>query len=337
MNYPANCKKCNQPLYGPVKYCPFCGIASVSVADISAEKKPVIVNAEINTPLIQEEHAPDVGGDIRQEGKQKGSSDENKKVIDKTPQKPESEIRHEEVITELEKTSVQQKVGIDKSSVSLPRDSGGSGHNDDGTNDGNKRKRKRKEKPIKMIAIAAVIILIIGGFFYYDNINKTKMEKVKKELIQKEEKLREDARKAEDAAKKGEIERQRAEAERLRSEMDRLKAEADKANIAKELAIKEADAMKVREREKKVVAPLPEIRRPEPQLPNRDEIDKYLTEGKSLFEKGKYRECSEMMNKVLQKNPNNSMAKWYIKEASKRIEKSKNLSDTSANMKSRRW
>lgn len=32
MNYPINCQKCNKPLYGHVKYCPFCGTASISAA-----------------------------------------------------------------------------------------------------------------------------------------------------------------------------------------------------------------------------------------------------------------------------------------------------------------
>ena len=42
MNYPVNCKKCNQPLYGPVKYCPFCGVASIPPqASLTIKTQPI--------------------------------------------------------------------------------------------------------------------------------------------------------------------------------------------------------------------------------------------------------------------------------------------------------
>jgi len=41
MKFPVNCKKCNQLLYGPVKYCPFCG---VTVASETAETLSLIIN-----------------------------------------------------------------------------------------------------------------------------------------------------------------------------------------------------------------------------------------------------------------------------------------------------
>lgn len=171
-------------------------------------------------------------------------------------------------------------------------------------------KKPSKKNPIMLIAVAGGIILVIAGFFYYSNINKSIMEQIQKDLTHREEKIKEEVRKAELAAKKAEMERQREEDDRRRLEIARLKAEEDKANAVKSV---------------------PSSKQPGEQLTNRDEIDKYLAEGKSLFEKGKYRESSEVMNKVLQKNPNNSTAKWYIREASKKIEESKNLSKRSPN------
>lgn len=164
---------------------------------------------------------------------------------------------------------------------------------------------------------------------------------------------------------KAETERQRAEAGRLRSEMERLNAEAESANAAKEKATKEAAEIKARAEENKEAAKaatfntekakapknteieartdterfqnIPKSKQPEEQPVSREDIDKYLAEGKSLFEKGKYRECREIMNRVLQKNPNNSTAIWYISKASKKIEESTKLSDPSMDTTRRRW
>ena len=33
MNYPVNCNKCTEPLYGPVKYCPFCGYEQAQIVE----------------------------------------------------------------------------------------------------------------------------------------------------------------------------------------------------------------------------------------------------------------------------------------------------------------
>jgi serine/threonine protein kinase len=63
--------------------------------------------------------------------------------------------------------------------------------------------------------------------------------------------------------------------------------------------------------------------------PPREEIDRYLAEGKLLFQQGKYDECVSKMNQVLSINGNNSVARWYIKEAAKRIEKRSKSSDPS--------
>lgn len=46
MKYPVNCNKCNQPLYGPVKYCPFCGTdltARTTASEIPQQPKPTTV------------------------------------------------------------------------------------------------------------------------------------------------------------------------------------------------------------------------------------------------------------------------------------------------------
>ena len=203
--------------------------ALCSLTDKPAEIKPAIVEAEINTPLMQGEHAPDVRGDVRQESKEIDISVENKKVIEKTHQQQEPEISRAEVIPEQEKTSAQQNVGIDKASAPLQRDSSVSGQNDGGTTDG----RKPKGNLVKAIAIAAGIILIMGGFFYYNNINSKKMEQVQKDLTQKEEKIKEETRRAEEAARK-------AETNRLQAEIERQKAEAAQAEAAREIAAKEA-------------------------------------------------------------------------------------------------
>ena len=69
---------------------------------------------------------------------------------------------------------------------------------------------------------------------------------------------------------------------------------------------------------------------PRAPLPRRENIDNYLAEGKLLFQQGKYDSCIEIMNKVLQMSKNNSAAQWYIREASKRLEKSRKLSNPSA-------
>lgn len=297
MNYPVNCKKCNQPLYGPVKYCPFCGVASVSLANIPPEKKPDIVKAEINTSLMQGEHAPDLRGDISQEGKEIGSSDEDNKVIDKTPQQPEPEISHEEVLTEQVKSSVQQKVGVDKSSLTLAGDSGGFGHNDGGTNDG----RKRKEKLIKMVAAVAGIILIIVGFFYYNNYNNDKMKQIQKDVAQKEEKIREETRKAEEAAREAETNRQHAE-------IERQKAEAAQAEAAKEIATKEAASREATAR----ASAMKEA--------DRQALFQYMQEGKRYFDMGKYELSIEKMKEVLKRDRKNHEAERYIQMAQNKLD-----------------
>jgi hypothetical protein len=300
MNYPVNCKKCNQPLYGPVKYCPFCGVASISLADIPAEKKPDIVKAETNTSLMQGEHPPDVRGDISQEGKKIGSSDEDKKVIDKAPQQPEPEISHEEVLTEQGKSSVLQKVGVDKSSITLAGNSGGSGYNDGGTNDG----RKHKENLVKVIALAAGIILIIVGFFYYNNDNNDKMKQIQKDVTQKEEKIREETRKAEEASREAEMNRQKAE-------IERQKAEAAQAEAAREIATKEAASREAAAR----ASAMKEY--------DRQALFQYLQEGKRYFDMGKYELSIEKMKEVLKRDKNNNEANRYVQMAQERLEKAK--------------
>ena len=48
MNYPVNCKKCNQPLYGPVRYCPFCRKDTISATPTPVEK---IKKEKVKTPV----------------------------------------------------------------------------------------------------------------------------------------------------------------------------------------------------------------------------------------------------------------------------------------------
>jgi len=50
MNYPVNCKKCNQPLYGPVRYCPFCGVATISATNAPNEKTK---KEKVKTPIAE--------------------------------------------------------------------------------------------------------------------------------------------------------------------------------------------------------------------------------------------------------------------------------------------
>jgi tetratricopeptide (TPR) repeat protein len=57
MNYPVKCKRCNNPIYGPVQYCPFCGTMA-AVLSLTVNTNPggavIFLNGERkgNSPLI---------------------------------------------------------------------------------------------------------------------------------------------------------------------------------------------------------------------------------------------------------------------------------------------
>jgi hypothetical protein len=76
MNYPVNCKKCGQLLFGTVKYCPFCGVQALKEPVPVIEDKPRVVEekapvtevkpqiveqkppeAEIKIPVVEEKSA----------------------------------------------------------------------------------------------------------------------------------------------------------------------------------------------------------------------------------------------------------------------------------------
>lgn len=76
MNFPVNCNRCNQPLYGPVKFCPFCGISSIPDRAIPDKKNLDALRSEIINLLLQGEYTPAVRGDIRRKGMETGITED---------------------------------------------------------------------------------------------------------------------------------------------------------------------------------------------------------------------------------------------------------------------
>lgn len=75
VKYPVNCNKCTQALYGPVKYCPFCGTASPSITATDDKQNLDTLRSEISSLLGAGKYAPDIRGAIRQKGKAIGISE----------------------------------------------------------------------------------------------------------------------------------------------------------------------------------------------------------------------------------------------------------------------
>lgn len=81
MTYPVKCKKCNNPIYGPVKYCPFCGAVFVSVTAPSEKQNLDALRSEINSALTQGEYTPDFRQFINKKGKNMGISEESSDIL----------------------------------------------------------------------------------------------------------------------------------------------------------------------------------------------------------------------------------------------------------------
>ncbi|MEW6418075.1 MAG: hypothetical protein AB1480_08140 [Nitrospirota bacterium] len=74
MDFPAKCNHCNQPLFGPVKYCPFCGTEFLS--GTSEKQKLDSLRSAIDDSLVKGEFTPDVGTYIKKKGKELGIAEE---------------------------------------------------------------------------------------------------------------------------------------------------------------------------------------------------------------------------------------------------------------------
>jgi len=358
MNYPINCDKCTQALYGPVKYCPFCGAAFVSGTVPSEKQKLDSLRVVIDDSLAKGEFTPDIRGYVKKKGQEVGIveevcnsfllealtdkgfipekenphdplsvcwySAEKKKNIAKTEQKPETikkeppkEEKREEVKQPAPTPPEPPEIPFapppppkaDKSRVGTPE---------------TKKPEPPPPKPLfwKVVMILGIVV-IIGGFFYAKKGSLitpgSKQEqgetKTQPTPEQPKETVKEVGEPSKPQTEQGGSQ-QPAPVPNLNEEREKMRQEAEREALAKVEAEKQRQEQINRQREI-------ENQRRE-QAVKQQEVDSYLSDGKRLFENGKYELCIEKMREVIKRDNSNPEAKQYLRMASERISNIKN-------------
>jgi outer membrane biosynthesis protein TonB len=319
VKYPTNCKNCNHPLYGPVKYCPFCGAAFVSVTAPSENQKLDSLRSAIDDSLAKGEFTPDIRGYIKKKGKELGLAEEvcdsfllealkekrfipkrenvydplsvcwysaeKKKSKDKTAQQPEA---FKEVPPKPEKpVEVKPPVSTQPEPPEIPVPP------------------LPPPKPLfwKVVVVLGIVVIVAGLFYtkkgsFMPPGPKTEQGEPKTPPTVEQPK---ETKGEVVEPPKPQIEQRDSQqppaVPNLNEEREKIRQEAEREALAKVEAEKQRQEQAVRQRE----------------------IDSYLSDGRRFFENGKYELCIEKMREVIKRDNNNPEAKQYIRMASEKI------------------
>lgn len=342
MNYPVKCNKCNQLLYGPTKYCPFCGTASFSVAATSEKKTLDTLRSEINSPF------------------------EREKPVDTTPLQPETisteDASHvpigitnkgewtnylrtlinegvydrRELLLELKKNfpslnddTIKQKLADCKNPKYSPFKPNVAYEDDNGKFSFRKEIPELLPTPEQTKVITPIpkpqfwkVFLIIGIVVVLVGLFHTKKSSVTPQapIIGPEE--RKDQQKKHQRKEQPIVEQQKPQVKRrdiqrpatvpnLNEEREKIRREAERETLGKVEAERQRQDQLARQKEI-------ENQRQE-QAAKQREIDDYLSDGIRFFNNGKYELCIEKMKEVVRKDNNNQQARQYIKMARDKI------------------
>lgn len=344
MNYPVNCKKCNQLLYGHVKYCPFCGTAYDSVVASSEKENLAALRIEIDSSLIQGEYTPDIKGVLRQKGKEIGITDAavDAMLLEALKEKgfsPAKDGANDPLAVEWFTADKKPKEVIPPTQPEPPT---------------TEEPQSKPEKPVEVKAptvtppeqiikpkpppppppppkplfwkVAAVIgaIIIIAGLLYAKKESgsppppKTGQDVVRpkpQRQVEQPKKTRTEVPEAPKPPVEQQANPQLATTPNLDAERERIRQEAEKEVLARVEAERQRQELINRQREI-------ENQRQE-QAARQREIDDYLADGRRFFENGKYELCIEKMREVIRRDSNNSEARQYIRMASEKINNNK--------------
>lgn len=115
MNYQVLCSKCNEPLFGSVRYCPYCGFEFVS-----EKNNKDILRYEIDNSLIQGDFTPDIRKYIRLKGSNLNIPNDIGDALLLEALKSKGFIAEKEVLNDPLSVcwySVEKKKGIEKEKV----------------------------------------------------------------------------------------------------------------------------------------------------------------------------------------------------------------------------
>ncbi len=342
MKYPVNCNKCTQALYGPVKYCPFCGTASPSITATDDKQNLDTLRSEISSLLGAGKYAPNIREAIRQKGKaigiseaaadsllrevlkEKGFSPVEDGVGDplavewyaaeKKPDKVTPHAQTETAIIEEPQPTPEKPLDVKTPAVTPPEHII--------TPEPPSPSPPLPNPLFWKVAAVFGTTIIIAGLFYAKKESgsptapKTEqVETVPQRTVEQPKKTRTEVPEAPKPQVEQNVNPQPAEAANLDAERERIRQEAEKEVLAKVEAERQRQEQINRQRE------IENQRQKE--AARQREIDDYLSDGKGFFENGKYELCIEKMKEVLRRDRNNREAERYIQIAQQRLSDAK--------------
>lgn len=338
MDFPTQCKRCNQSVYGPVNYCPFCGTASASVTVADNKQKLETLRSEINNILDTREYTPDIRGGTRQKGKEIGITEAaadslllavlKEKGFSPVKDGPNEQLTVEWCTAERKPKEVTPPTQPEPPTTEEPQQKTEKPAEVKPPISTPTERAKEPAPPVPppppakplfwKVAVVLGAVIIIAGLFYgkkgpfAPSVQRPEQGEIRpRRTVEQPKETRTEVPEPPKQQVEQKVPPQPAATPNLDAERERIRREAEKEALAKIETERQRQEQISRQREI-------ENQRQE-QAAKQREIDDYLSDGKRFFNHGKYELCIEKMREVVRRDNNNSEARQYIRMASERI------------------